>query len=73
MADPAYSALEAELAVGPAVDVVAVIAEGADDGLAIGAAADALKFPQLQRRVAIKGVGHWPHLEQPEQVAALFE
>jgi len=73
VSDPRYDKVDAELEAGPPVDVPTTILLGADDGVGQPAPddeRDATFFPWLRRRRLLAGVGHWPHREAPDQVAA---
>jgi len=73
VADPHYDTVDAALDAGPQVTVPTTILLGADDGVeqpTPDEQRDAAFFPQLRGRRLLPGVGHWPHQEAPDEVAA---
>ena len=69
--DPAYDALEAQLAALPPIAVPAVVLHGASDGVTPAADpdAEAARFPLLRRREVLARVGHFVPREAPEAFA----
>jgi len=71
--DPAYDHIDAALDAGPRIEVPTTILLGADDGIELPQQddpRDASYFPQLISRRLLPGVGHFPHREAPDEVAA---
>ena len=74
---PAYAALQARLLAKPRpkVSVTTVFGYGMEDHCVApeASAEDGKNFSGFYQRVAMKGLGHFPHREDPKAVLKLFE
>jgi pimeloyl-ACP methyl ester carboxylesterase len=72
---PAYQALQDQIEARPKISVPTLFGYGTHDECVLPAASEDLKryFEGWFERTAIKGVGHFPHREDPDAVLKLFD
>lgn len=72
---PAYQAMQDKLETRPKISVPTLFGYGMEDHCVLPAASEEQRryFSSWYERVGIKGVGHFPHREDPGAVLRLFE